>query len=358
MKIGIITFQETNNYGASLQNYALQQAILHMGHSVDTIDYRSSYIGKPYRLAHLKNKGLFSYLFGVMGYLIYLPRTGKCRRFRQKISYSRPVNRETIGALNQEYDVFITGSDQVWNYKLTGMDPVYLLGFVEDKAKCSSYAASVGISELEPAAEEQYRGLLKGFHMITVRESSSVPLLKSILQRDVFPAADPCLLLTAEEWKQAAVMPKGKGRYVFVYQLGFSADIVKLARRIAEENRLKLVFTPFPVGAFAWGKWDMRAGSAELAGYIKEAEYIVTDSFHGTLLSLIFQKKFFTKIAGTHAGVGSRIYDLLEHYEITDRIVSENIDYKASMPYDRIAEKLSQDRERSLALLDKILTRR
>jgi len=355
MKVGIITFQETNNYGAVLQNYALQQAILQRGYSVETIDYRSTYIGKPYRLSHLRKKGLFAYLFGVLGYLIYLPRTGKCRKFRQMIYYSRPVDMNSIGELNNEYDIFITGSDQVWNHKLTGMDTTYMLDFVTDKSKCNSFAASVGLSEIENSEKEQYCSLLKDYGHITVREKSASSLMENVLSRHIQIVSDPCLMLTKEKWGTVAIEPENSQKYVFVYQLGVSPDIVKLARRIAKKESLDLVFVPFPVGAFAPGKWDICAGNAELIGYIKNAEYVVTDSFHGTLLSIIFNKKFFTKISGTHAGVGSRIYDLLEHYGVTNRIIHENIDFEQVISYDIINEKLEKDRKNAFLELDKIL---
>lgn len=355
MKIAIITFQETNNYGASLQNYALQQAILKSGHIVRTIDYRSKYIGKPFGLSHLRKKGLFSYLFGVMGYVIYLPRTKKCRRFRKNIFYTRPVKADSIEALNEEYDLFITGSDQVWNYKLTGSDTAYMLDFVKDKRKCNSYAASLGVSQIDPSVRSQYYELLKDYNIITVREESSVPLLKDILGRNIRSVSDPCLLLTAHEWSKVAAAPKSTG-YIFVYQLGISSDIVLLARKIAKEKNLKLIFAPFPVGAFAMGKWDISAGNAEVLGYIKDADYVVTDSFHGTLLSMIFHKNFFTKVSGTHAGVSSRIYDLLKHYHLTDRIIQKDIDYSKNISYDQIQPMLDADRASSLQELKNILS--
>lgn len=354
MKVGIITFQETNNYGAVLQNYALQQAIIQEGHSVKTIDYKSSYIGKPYKLIHLKNKGLFSYIFGILGYLIYLPRGKKCHKFRNLINYTAPVNTSNVDKLNENFDVFITGSDQVWNPNLTGMDTVYMLGFVSDKSKCNSYAASIGLMEIETSKQNQFYMLLKDFHCISVREKSAATLLKDILKEEVSVVSDPCLLLTKEQWASVSVAPKKQHGYVFVYQLGVSSDVVKLAKRISKDKSLKLIFVPFPVGAFSFGKWDISAGNAELLGYIQNADYVITDSFHGTLLSIIFNKNFFTKISGTHAGVSSRIYDLLEHYGLIDRIIKEDIDYSQMIQYSLINQKLENDRKISKKFLEKI----
>lgn len=355
MKIGIITFQETNNYGVILQNYALQQALIQKGHHVRTIDYKSSYIGKPYRLAHLKNKGFFSYAFGVLGYLIYMPRGKKCKKFRKKILYTKPVKEDELGKLNEEFDLFITGSDQVWNPRLTGMDTAYMLDFVADKAKCNSYAASIGLSGASPSQKELFYTFLHDFHYISVREKSAAALLENILGRKIAVASDPCLLLTREEWASVAESPGIAQGYVLVYQLGVSPDAVNLAKRIAREKSLRLVFVPFPVGAFAVGRWDIGVGNAGLVGYIRDAEYVVTDSFHGTLLSIIFNKKFFTKVSGTHAGVGSRIYDLLESYGLEERIIQNDMDYGLEISYESINKKIKMDRKMSMQILDRIL---
>lgn len=355
MKIGIITFQETNNYGAILQNYALQQALIKKGHQAETIDYKSRYIGKPYRFSHLKNKGLFAYLFGVMGYMIYMPRTAKCNRFKKKIQYSRAVKREELDRLNQEYDCFITGSDQVWNYKLTGMDATYLLDFVEDKRKCNSFAASVGLSEIESEKQNKYRELLQNYNRISVRERSAGALLEPILDKQVEVVSDPCILLTKEEWKEAAAQMREPGSYVLVYQLGVSPDVVRRAKKIAAEKNLKVVYVPFPVGDLGFGTWDMFAGNAELLGYLKDAAYVVTDSFHGTLLSIIFNKLFFTKVSGTHSGVGSRITDMLTDFGLQDRIIGEDEDCFKGIDYDRVNQIISRKREAANLFLDSIL---
>ena len=355
MKVGIVTFQETNNYGAVLQNYALQQAIIKRGHQAETIDYKSEYIGKPYRLTHLKNKGLFTFLFGVMGYLIYLPRTKKCREFKKHICYSRAVKREDLSKLNEEYDCFITGSDQVWNHKLTGMDATYMLDFVTDKSKCNSYAASIGLSEIDAEKQKIYKELLEGYANITVREKSAADLLKPIVEHDVIPVSDPCILLSEEEWSSVARTMRPKNSYVAVYQLGVSADVVKLAQRIAKENNLKVVYVPFPVGSFGKGKWDVTAGNAELLGYIRDAAYVVTDSFHGTLLSIIFNKQFFTKVSGTHAGVGSRIVDLLDGFGLSHRIVGGKLDYKEQINYNAVNSIIEQTKIEAEKCLERII---
>ncbi|MBE6763196.1 MAG: polysaccharide pyruvyl transferase family protein [Ruminococcaceae bacterium] len=354
MKVGIVTFQETNNYGAILQNYGLQQAIRQLGAEPETIDYRSRYIGRPYGLAHLKNKGLGAYLFGVAGYLVYAPRAFKSKHFRRHMTYSPKVKREDLAALNDRYDRFITGSDQVFNHKLTGMDGTYMLDFVTDKSKCSSYAASLGLASLDPEAQEIYRKNLAGFRYVTVREQTAVPVLEEAIGREVTVVSDPSLLLTRDEWAQVAVEPTVKDRYVFVYELAMSKDVVALAQTIAKKEGLKIVFAPFPMGKLAAGRYDVLAGAGEILGYIKNAEYVVTDSFHGTVFSILFNKRFFTRVADEK--IGSRIRDLLAKCGLEDRLIKAGqTDYEQPISYDAVNGILATYREESRAQLAKML---
>lgn len=354
MKVGVVTFQETNNYGALLQNYALSRTLRKLGASPTTIDYKSEYIGKPYRLRHLRDKGLMKYLLGVAGYIIYLPRSKKNNLFRRHISYTRAVTRDELFKLNNEFDFFITGSDQVWNYNLTGSDNYYLLDFVSDKSKCASFAASLGLTKIDKKHDKVYKDLLAGYRYLSVRENSARDALLDIGLKDVDVVMDPCVLLSSSEWMKLADQPKEE-KYVYVYQLGVSKDVVMLAKRIAREKGLKVIFTPFPVGAMYRGKMDVFAGAAQVLGYIKNAQYVITDSFHGTLLSIIFNKRFFTKASGTHAAVGSRIYDLLDHYSLTDRMLDADTDYRLEIDYDRVNEILKGDRDRGLNKLKNII---
>ena len=354
MKVGIVTFQETNNYGALLQNYALQKAIKDAGHSCDTIDYKSSYIGRPLGFAHLKNKGLKTYLLGVAGYLIYLPRSKRNRFFRKNISYSPKMYKEDLEELNDTYDMFICGSDQVWNYKLTGDDPYYFMDFVKDKNKCVSFAASLGLNEIDDKHKGMFIHYLSEYKYLSAREESASKLVGECVKRDIETVPDPCMLLDASEWEAVSLRPLKRG-YVYVYQLGVSKDVVLLAKKIAKEKKLEIIYTPFPVGSMSGGEYRINAGAQDVLGFIRDAEYVITDSFHGTLLSIIMNKQFFTKCSGTHAGVGNRIHDLLTRYGLTNRLLSGELDYTEDIDYSSLNDKLNEDRENAKNILYKIM---
>lgn len=354
MKVGIITFQETNNYGAVLQNYALQQAVLKCGAEPETIDYLSDYIGRPYRLVHLKNKGIVAYLYGVAGYLIYQMRGKNTNTFRKQIRYSQRVTRRELARLNETYDVFLTGSDQVFNHRLTGGDGTYLLDFALDKQKCSSYAASLGLENVGASFRDVYKECLKDFRVISVREKTAARALTELLKREVPVVSDPCALLTRDEWRSIAVLPKEHSDYVLVYELGISPEVVALAKKIASAEKLKIVFVPFPIGVPTKGRWKPCTGPGELLGLIAQAKYVITDSFHGTLLSIIFEKSFYTRVPEKR--VGSRILDLLKEYGLEDRLIECCTDYQKPINYETVREKISRNRVYSLEVLRKCLS--
>lgn len=348
-----MTFQETNNYGALLQNYALQQALKKLGHDSETINYKSEYIGKPCKLIHLKKKGLMKYLLGVAGYFIYLPRTKQNNVFRKRIKYTEKVKKVDLDKFSDCYDLYITGSDQVWNYNLTDFDDYYMLGFVKNKKKCNSYAASLGIAEIAEDKKSKFSKYIENYNYISVREQSAKEAIEKVSEHQINVVADPCVLLSQSEWdvvtKEAPTEP-----YVYVYQLGVSKDVVQLAKRLAKENGLKIIYTPFPVGTISSGKFHVTAGCEDIVTYIKNASYVVTDSFHGTLLSIIYHKEFYTKASGTHGAVGNRITDLLKNYGLEERKINDNLDLNLKIDYVSVQEHIEENRNFAYKALEDI----
>lgn len=163
MKIATITFQNTNNYGASLQCYALHRALMLLGAETRVIQYDSPYLNKPYKLAALREKGLFRFVLGNIWTLLRSPRNKKFGEFNKNIKFTRKVNEKTICSLASEFDLFITGSDQVWNGNLSGHDSNYFLSFVKDSKKRASYAASFGFLNVPSGELEWYKQQIAGY---------------------------------------------------------------------------------------------------------------------------------------------------------------------------------------------------
>ena len=237
MKIGILTFQTTNNFGAILQSYALQQVLKNYGHEPEVINYQCEYISKPYRLLNLKKKGVAGYLFGLIGYICYLPRTKCCNNFRKIIKYTSPLDSQSINAIEDSYDMYIAGSDQIWNYKLTNGDFTYLLDFVKKDSKKFSYAASIGVNDIEPIYQESYKMLLEKFSRISVREKQGAELIEHLAHLDAHIVLDPTLLLAPSDWLKVAKKPKINENYILVYQLGISQKLVRFVKMLSDKKR-------------------------------------------------------------------------------------------------------------------------
>ncbi|MFT8340693.1 polysaccharide pyruvyl transferase family protein [Clostridium beijerinckii] len=357
MKVGVITFQQSNNYGAILQSYALQTVINKLGHEGELIDYKCDYIGKPYKLINLRKKGFFSYIFGVIGFICYLPRKKNCNLFRKNMVISRTVNKVNVKELNDVYDIFIAGSDQVWNYKLTNSDSTYLLDFVKDNNKKFSYAASFGISSIENEQKKNYGKLLKTFNNIYLREEKGIDIVKDLCGREATVVLDPTLLLKKEEWMNVTKECEISVDYILVYQLGISAKLIDFINNLAKMKKCKVVYIPFPIGKYIKCKWSLFAGPSEWLGLFKNAKYVVTDSFHGTVFSILFNKSFFTEICGQNKGVGSRIENFIEKFGLKDRLVIDGINNNIDdeIDYIRVNKVLEEEREKSLACLRNIL---
>lgn len=323
MKIGILTFQRVYNYGAVLQSFALQSKIKELGFNAEIIDYRSTFIEQPYRLINLRRKGIKNYLLGVAGSIIYSFRKRKTRKFQKEMIFTKSLRKEDLNTLNDEFDLFLTGSDQVWNYQLTNSDDSYFLSFVQDNKKKASYAASIGVHQIPDEFKEFYKNNLQGFFAVSVREQIAADLLSNFADQEITVVPDPTLLLTQEDWSKLAKEPKDEN-FVFVYQLSFSSDLLSLAHDFSRRKGLGIICAPFPMGKYIPAKWDLTAGPAEILGYIKNSDFVFTTSYHGVIMALLFHKPFAVIIPSGIASVGSRIYDLLKELNLEYRIINRN----------------------------------
>ena len=250
LRVGVLTFHDYDNYGALLQSYALQRVLGEMGADPCLIDYSCPYIRHPFALDHLKKKGLFNYLYGVIGYLCYRPRHPFFQRFRKRLTFTPRVTRESFGEVASSLDVVVTGSDQLWNVKLTDLDTTYFLDLVPEGTGRVAYAVSTGEALPKEESREQLAGYLKRFDRILVREDYGADYVESLTGSRPDLALDPTLLLTGEEWEKL-LPPAKKARkrkpYLLLYQLGIDPSLVSLARQIAKREGLAIHVIPFPL---------------------------------------------------------------------------------------------------------------
>ena len=331
-RIGVITFHNYDNYGAILQSYALQKKLRELGTYPEIIDYSSQYISNPFRLINLKEKGLFNYIYGAIGHICYIPRRRKCNQFRKHMKYSEPVTKGNMRAVSGKYDIYIAGSDQVWDYKLTNFDQTYFLDFPEKGKKKCSYAASIGEHIPPEQFRNDYSRLLNDFDEILVREDYGADIVNELTGKKPDVVCDPTLLLTADEWNKLLKEPKIRGKYILVYQLGINPEIVNFARRLKKETGYRIVYIPFPLVGLLKCRCEITVGPAEWMGLFKNAEYVISDSFHGVVFSLLFNRKFFAKADGHHKN--RRVEQLLKLVNLSDRTMNDVSDEQLTEEID------------------------
>ncbi len=353
-KIGVITFHDYDNYGAILQSYALQKRLNELGNEAEIIDYSCPFIHHTFGLNSLRTRGLITYLYTAIGHICYLPRRRKCNRFRKQIRYSRPVTETDLPDVGREYDCYISGSDQIWDYKLTNFDRTYFLPFVGEEKKKYSYAASLGEHLPPPEYEEEYKRLLSDYDCILSREEYGADAISRFTGEKPPVVCDPTLLLSGAEWAAFCKTPQRKGKYILVYQLGLSMKMIKAAKKIAKEIGCRIEYVPFPLVGAVRCHMNLSAGPAEWLGLFQNAEYILTDSYHGVIFALLFNRPFFTIAKGHH--VNRRVEELLERVDLSGRIIDDNIpDIRTPVDFSHANQAIADFREYSMKLLKEMI---
>lgn len=349
MKVGIITFHKVNNYGAVLQAYALQRTIEDLGFECDIIDYSrknlrdviswqknkiKSYVkGKPDRQGYSNRE----FIEMVLTTLFFNNKTVavKFNDFRKRYQLSRPVNSDTIKEINQEYDLFISGSDQVWNCGRVILDKNYLLDFVEDNEKKGSYAASFGIQEIPPKYIKDYQSLLSGFKYLSVREAAGARLTTELIQEAAKVVLDPTLLLTKENWTKLAGTIHRKEKVIIVYMLEYSESLLQFAGELSRKVKCPLRLLNKPLHSRTGYNYRTDVGPIEWLQEIQNAEYIVTNSFHGVAFSINFNRNFYVEIAGERirGAMSSRIEHILNLFGLNERLIHKENSSKSESGY-------------------------
>ncbi len=344
MKIATVTYQRHDNYGAMLQCYALQKKLEEIGADTQVIDYICEVSEHPFSLRALKAKGVKRYITGAIGALTRLPRVKKFREFRRLLKMTAPVNEKEISRYAYSFDGYIAGSDNIWNADITGLDENYFLTFVADKRRRASYAASFGSSKIKDSLTEKYKAMLNDIAVINCREKSGADLVESLTEKQAGVVCDPSILLKKEDWEAIAVEPKEKYPYVLAYQMVPSGEFVRFVEKFAKEKGLPVIYIPFPYGKTRC-KSKLSIGPLEWLGYFKNAEFILTDSFHGCAFSVLFGRNFAVKISQ----LGERIENLLAVLDIKDRVVSSADEALAlkGIDYNTVNVRLSSFRELS-----------
>lgn len=330
-------FHKSTNYGGVLQAYALCKYLNDQGHTATQILYTAKnrdLRNKPLSLKQIYLKSVAKVnrkIYRNKNWAIKNRMEALFQEFRNEVPHTKQeYTKENIAEISNDFDAFIVGSDQVWNP--VWYDASYMLDFVGSDAKKISYAASMGVSSIDKEQKCVYQAHLRDFHAISVREQAAAEALVPIVNREVNVSVDPTLLLSVDDWNEIASERKVKEKYVFLYLLGEDAKARKLAEKFAKVKDLKLVMIPDLLGTYRkkdrciQGERILDATPCDFISLIKYAEYVLTDSFHASVFSLLYHKDFFAFQREGSVKMGSRIRDLTQLFGCLERFCANRND--------------------------------
>lgn len=339
MIVKTITCHDVYNVGAGLQAYALNTWLCAQGYDAEIIDYKPQYL-RHYSLTSVPNPKYRKPGVRELYILAKLPRrikalsSSKKKAFDDfKKKYLKVTDKEyqsndALKAAKQDADVYIAGSDQIWNPLFpNGKDPSFYLDFVRDARKVS-YAASFAVNALPEDLVPKVQSWLASFDAISVREKSGLDILNGMGYQGMV-VCDPVFLLSEADWKRLAGKRPDREPYLFVYDFDKSDKIASLAKQIAEKRGLKIVSYFSNDYADVWEE----SGPIEFLQNILGAEMVISNSFHATAFSLLFQKEFFT--TGRAEAINTRMSDLLQDMDLKDRYLIGSVeDWEMANPID------------------------
>lgn len=312
-RVAVITLADFNNYGNRLQNYALEKLIVEMGYEVDSIvPYRPNIIKEAVKTVVRKKDVPFTQK------MLQLKRLNIFLSFDKKYAHTYSINDNDFHTIPIEnYDCFISGSDQVWNPDWA--DYTYdkmFLRFCPVNQRIS-YAASFGVDEIPDKWREKYAVGLSEFHYLSVREKNAVEIVESLIGKKCEKVLDPTMLLDRYMWDEIKKVPKkvhGKN-YILTYFLGEKTDSIN-----AELMKYSQMYHCDIINLLDLKDNAYAAAPDEFIGLISEAKLIMTDSFHATVFSIIYERPFVVyNRKGIGSKMGSRLSSLLEMCGLFER---------------------------------------
>lgn len=354
MKTFTVTYHHTTNYGASLQAYALQQAILSLGHENILFEYPyKTSSGKTSFKSKMKPKNI---------YLKYLSAVRKKEtkalqryfsEFHSKKLILSPVysSMEELRQNPPDADCLITGSDQVWNLKtLKEFIPARFLDFGAPDIRRISYAASIEGLNYTDEEKNKIREYLKSFSAVSLREASAKEYIQSFSDCKAVRVIDPVFLRTQSEWLSVAKKPRIDGPYILCYQVRRNKKMQEIADRLKKLTGYPVVSvfnTPIKWIHSDYAFYDV--SPEEFVGLYSQAAVVVSASFHGTAFGLLFEKPTYGLVK---SGTSNRIAELLHLFDLDKYCISDDADIRElSVEPINIKEEIESERNRALSYL-------
>ena len=370
--IGIITYHHYYNYGTMLQALALQEKVEQLGYQAELIDFKQDNSLSRYEMLKLRIKRMPVYIKERKKYRALADSREKIKEknelFEQFYKTYLHVGKKKYTTTQQlmenppVYDGYVVGSDQTWNPFVANSPEAFFLPFVENKSKKGSYGPSLAVKSLSDEKEKEYRKKLSNFSFLSCREQDGAQLLSRITQKEVKCVLDPTLLLSAKEWGKYCEFEIPKEPYILVYFLGEKSEHRRAVEKIQKLTNWKIISLPAAYLEMenndykkVWG------GPKEFLSLIRGAALICTDSFHGTMFSINFQRNFFSFCKSSdseESSENSRLYSALNIFGLSNRIIHNMDNLTAediSIDYKNVIPILEERRRDSIEYLENML---
>lgn len=379
MKVGILTILNVNNYGAELQCCALYRKLQQLGYDAEVINYlfgihpehvfdgEKRTVPIPLKqLIKVKLLPVVQNMFCMFHQKNKRLRIKRFDEFHAKYNHLTSTVYPSVKSLYEakfNYDVLCIGSDQVWNYmKGYSLEPFFAC-FDKNNTKKITYASSIGLSSLSVEAEQVFKKELASFAYISVREQQASEILEKLLNRKIDVVLDPTLILNKQEWIEVAkydMCPKEKYLLVYIVTIKPCDYVLTLARHIAKQRNLKIVRIcrdAYPEHSGSDVEEILTAGPSDFVGLFSKAEFVVTNSFHGTVFSINFSKPFYSVIKSHHS-TNSRLTSILKKLGLEDRIVpvGSQLPMISDIDFSDPSAKLEAERKLSIEYINKALS--
>lgn len=375
MKVALLSFVENLNYGGSLQAYALEKAIesrysdiqceyirYHKNQFAATVKWMARKITSKISNSDDTPSWTIKEYMGIVWDSVSQAASKKGRNninlfneFWKLSNYSESFSKKQLKK-QDHYDLYIVGSDQVWNCGRLDLDTTYLLDFVKDDEKKASYAPSFALKKIPNKYYSKYHQLWSRFKWLSCREKSGADIISACTGREVIDVLDPVFLLSKKQWEEVERTPHNisiDARFLLLYTLADDKDYMPYLEKFLQKNHLKLISISGDIT-----KFDM-TGPAEWLWYFHNAEYVVTDSFHGTAFSVIFERQFYSFIPHEQFFKSSsdRIVDLLNMLGLQKRVVRNRSELFSlpSIDYKEVQKSLNTKKKKSFEYLDRVI---
>lgn len=365
MKLGLLTFHTAANFGAALQAYALQEFLESQGYEAEYLDYQNSHrrmiYDMPYHVKSCLKRGkVIEAFIYTLGMPIMNARKKKFENFNKEylhITKAKYYRKEDLMAANNLYDMFIVGSDQVWNPGNNGKDTAFMLSFVTDEKKTVSYASSFGLSEVPEAIKSDYTQSLKRIAHLSTREQTGANIIKDLTGRDAKVVLDPVFLLGKDEWLKLINNKSCTEKYLFSYtnrkdQMSRFLHSTGWNMRGMKHHKLSR-YTSISdyLSPSIKVKYDM--SPTEFLANVNGAELVVSASFHCICFAIIFNRPFVCFLTGNE-GKDERLKTLLTHFGLLDRVFRDGMtlaEVNKPIDWERINNLIEVKRTDSISFL-------